>query len=65
LDAALPPTDPESSTLFAVIVILIGSFGATVGVAILLELIDSVIVSSAEIEQEFGLPVLGSIPTLD
>jgi succinoglycan biosynthesis transport protein ExoP len=65
LDAALPPTDPESSTLFAVIVILIGSFGATVGFAILLELIDSVIVSSDEIEQEFGLPVLGSIPTLD
>jgi capsular polysaccharide biosynthesis protein len=35
--------------------------GLVVGSALLLEIVDSVIVSSSEIENEFRLPVLGSV----
>lgn len=65
LDAAFPPARPESSPLIAMAAILIGSIGAAVGIAILLELIDSVLVTSDEIERKYGLPVLGSIPGVD
>lgn len=65
LDAAFPPTRPESSPIVALAAILIGSIGAAFGIAILLELIDAVLVTSDEIERKYGLPVLGSIPGID
>jgi capsular polysaccharide biosynthesis protein len=65
LDAAFPPNKPVSSPVLAIIATLVGSFGAAVALAILLELVDGVIVTSDEIERNYGLTVLSSIPKLD
>lgn len=64
LDAAVPPAEPDSSPIKMLLVMIVGSFGAAGSLAILLELIDSVIVTSSEIENRYRLPVLGSIPRL-
>jgi uncharacterized protein involved in exopolysaccharide biosynthesis len=64
LDAAVPPSQPDSSPIKMLIVLIVGSFGAAASLAILLELIDSVIVTPSEIENGYRLPVLGSIPRL-
>lgn len=64
LDAAVPPAEPDSSPIKMLVVLIVGSFGAAVSLAILLELVDSVIVTASEIENEYRLPVLGSIPRL-
>lgn len=64
LDQAVPPAEPESSPLKMLVVLIVGSFGAAGTVAVLLELIDRVVVGVGEIEQQYRLPVLGSIPRL-
>jgi len=64
LDPAVPPTQPTSSPLKMLVVLIVGTFGAAGGVAVLLELIDSVIVSDSELEQRYRMPVLGSIPKM-
>ena len=61
LDAAVPPTEPDSSSLKMAMVLIIGTFGMAGGVAVGLELIDAVIIGASEIEQTYRLPVLGSI----
>ena len=61
LDAAVPPSKPDSSSLKLAIVMLLGTFGLAGGIAVVLELIDAVIIGPNEIEQQYRLPVLGSI----
>lgn len=61
LDPAVPPTRPESSPLLILIVLVVGSVGASVAVAVLLELIDAVVVNVEELEHTYRLPVLGSV----
>ena len=46
-------------------VLIVGTFGAAIALAILLELIDPVIVNTSEIEAKYRVPVIGSIPRLD
>jgi len=64
LDPAVPPWDPTSSPLKAVAVLLIGTLGAAFGTAVLLELVDSVVVTESEIERNYRLPVIGSVSKL-
>ncbi|MAG34127.1 MAG: hypothetical protein CL908_24875 [Deltaproteobacteria bacterium] len=64
LDGAIAPVEPDSSPLKMLVVLLLGSFGAACGIGVLLELVDPVIVSVGEIEQEYRLPVLGSLAPL-
>ena len=61
LDPAVPPTRPASSPLIILFAFAIGTIGASVGIAVLLELVDAVIVSDSEIEAAYGLPVLGAV----
>jgi len=61
IDSAVPPGKPDRSPLMLVLLGMVATGGLVVGSAFLLELIDSVIVSSSEIENEFRLPVLGSV----
>ncbi len=65
LDAAVPPADATSSPVKAMFVLFVGALGAAAGLAIVLELVDAVIVSTDEIEQHFRLSVLGSIQRID
>lgn len=61
LDRAVPPSSPERTRLKYLIAGLAASLLGAVGVAMLLELLDPVIVSARQIEDELGLRVLGSI----
>lgn len=61
LDAAVPPWEPTSSPLKIVAVLLVGTFGLAGSIAVLLELVDAVVVSEAEIERRYRMPVLGSV----
>jgi len=61
LDKAVPPGNPDNSPLKYIVVGIVGSVMMALGIAVLLEIVDSVIVSDAEIEQKYQLPVLGSI----
>jgi len=61
LDRALPPRAPESAA-FKLLVLGIGaSLGLAAALGVLLEMLDSVLVRPDQIEDEFGIPVLGSI----
>lgn len=62
LDAAQPPNAPDRSPLLLVFAGIVGSFGLAIGIALLLELVDGVIVSPGELERETGVPVFASIP---
>jgi len=62
LDPAQPPNQPDRSPLLLIFAGIVGSFGLAVGLAILLELIDGVLVSPAELEREAQVPVFASIP---
>ena len=61
LDKAVPPEDPDNSPMKYIVAGIVVSVMMAVGVAVLLEIVDSVIVSDAELEQRYQLPVLGSI----
>jgi uncharacterized protein involved in exopolysaccharide biosynthesis len=61
LDRAVPPSEPESTRIKFLVAGLVGSLLAAVGIAVLLELLDPVIVSVKQIENELGLRVLGSV----
>ena len=65
IDRAVTPIRPDSSPLKMLVVLIVGTFGAAIALAILLELIDPVIVSTSEIEANYRIPVIGSIPRLD
>ena len=62
LDPAQPPNQPDRSPLLLIFAGIVASFGLAVGLAILLELIDGVLVSPAELEREAQVPVFASIP---
>ncbi len=64
IDRALPPSEPERRRIKYFIAGLAAAVLFGLGVAALLEMIDPVIVSRAQIEQEFGLPVLGGVPEI-
>jgi uncharacterized protein involved in exopolysaccharide biosynthesis len=61
LDRAAPPTEPERTRLKFLLAGLAASFGAALGIAALLEMLDPVIVSATQIEEELDLVVLGSV----
>ncbi len=64
IDRALPPTEPEKRRAKYFFLGIAASLGMAGGIAVLLELLDPVIVSRAQIEQEFGLAVLGGVPEI-
>lgn len=61
LDAAVPPWEPSSSPVKVVAILLVGTFGLAGGLAVLLELVDSVIVGESDIERLYRMPVLGAV----
>jgi uncharacterized protein involved in exopolysaccharide biosynthesis len=61
LDRAAPPTQPMRTRGKYAIAGIVASFGLSLGLGVLLELMDSVIVSADQIESTFGIPVLGSV----
>lgn len=61
LDNAVPPTTPEQPRWMSFAVGVLGSVGLAVAVACLLELLDVVLVRADQIEDEFGIGVVGSV----
>jgi len=61
LDKAVPPREPENSPLKYVLAGIVGSVLLAIGVGVLFEMLDAVIVGADEIEREFQVPVLGSV----
>jgi capsular polysaccharide biosynthesis protein len=61
LDRAVPPQEPERTRLKYLLAGIAASLMGALGIAVLLELLDPVIVSAKQLESEVGLPVLGSI----
>lgn len=64
LDRALPPTQPERTRLKYLLAGFVGSLGLAIALGLGLEALDPVLVSSSQIEEQFGLPVLGSVPRI-
>lgn len=65
LDAARPPGAPELSARTVLVGGIVGSLVLAVAVGVLLELIDPVIVSAAQLDQLAKRPVLGAIPRFE
>lgn len=61
LDRAEAPTKPDSKRLRLMLLGIVGSLFAALAVGIALELIDPVIVSAKQLEEELRLPLLGSV----
>jgi uncharacterized protein involved in exopolysaccharide biosynthesis len=61
LDRAEPPSQPDSKRLRMLLVGLAGAVFAALAVGIALELLDPVVVSAKQLEDELGLPLLGSV----
>ncbi len=61
LDRAAPPAQPERNRLKYVLAGIVATFGFSLAVGFMLELVDPVVVSSDHVEAAFGLPVLGSV----
>ena len=64
IDRALPPHQPERLRMKYFGAGVMGSLLLALGLAAVLELFDPVIVSRSQIEQDFGLPVLGGVPEI-
>ena len=64
LDRALPPTEPERTRIKYLLAGLVGSLGLAIALGLGLELLDPVLVSGDQIEEQFGLPLLGSVPRI-
>ncbi|MCP5055831.1 MAG: hypothetical protein GY937_03795 [bacterium] len=64
LDHALPPSEPERTRLKYMLAGLVASLGLAAALGLSLELLDPVLFSSEQIEEHFGLPVLGSVPRI-
>ncbi len=64
LDEAQPPTAPEVGRGLVLAGGVVGSLFLALGVAVLLELIDPVVVSVGQIEALAGTPHLGSLPRI-
>jgi uncharacterized protein involved in exopolysaccharide biosynthesis len=61
IDRAVPPSEPERTRLTYLAAGIAASLAGAIGIAVLLELVDPVIVSASQIEEELALPVLGSV----
>jgi uncharacterized protein involved in exopolysaccharide biosynthesis len=62
LDRAVPPTDRDGSRVRVLLLGILTLLGSVTLLALLLEHFDAVIVSSEQIEPQFSLPVIGSVP---
>ncbi len=65
LDEARVPGGPIRPRWFVGLLGLVGSLGAAVGIGVLLELFDPVIVSAGELERLTGRPALGTLATVE
>jgi uncharacterized protein involved in exopolysaccharide biosynthesis len=61
VDRAVPPHTPERRALKLLLLGIAGTIFGAIALAILLELIDPVVISSGQLRDEFGLAVLGSV----
>ncbi len=64
LDRAQPPSRPTRSRPKLAVLGLAATIALSVGVAVLLELIDPVVVSAQQLEDIVELPLLGSLPRI-
>jgi len=64
LDKAVPPTSPNSRRLKLGLAGVLASFMLAVGLGVVLEIVDPVLISAQQIEENFGLMVLGSVPRI-
>jgi uncharacterized protein involved in exopolysaccharide biosynthesis len=64
LDAATPPGAPENPVWLFLLGGVVGSLGLALGIALLLELLDPVLVSTSGLEAATGAPVLGTVPRM-
>lgn len=64
LDTAVPPRKPDRSPLLVIAAGLVGSLGLSVGLGLLREILDGVVLDSDEFEREFRVRVLGSVPRI-
>jgi capsular polysaccharide biosynthesis protein len=62
LDPALPPASPKLPRSLVGLAGLAASIGLALGVAVLLELIDPVVISAGQITSISDRPVLGTVP---
>jgi len=64
LDKAVPPTSPDTRRLKLTLAAFLASLGLAVGIGVLFEIVDPVLVSAEQIEELFGIPVVGSVPRI-
>jgi uncharacterized protein involved in exopolysaccharide biosynthesis len=64
LDRAEPPSQPKRSRPKLAMLGLAATLALSLGVAVLLELIDPVVVSAEQLEEIVELPLLGSLPRI-
>jgi capsular polysaccharide biosynthesis protein len=64
LDWAGVPTQPQRTRWKYLAAGLVAALGLGLGVGIVLETFDPVLVSARQVERDSGLPVLGSIPRI-
>lgn len=62
LDPAVPPSSPQLARSMVVMLGLALSLGLAVGIALLLEFVDPVVIRASQIEKLSGRPVLGTVP---
>jgi len=64
LDRAQPPSEPKRSRPKLAVLGIMATLAASIGVAVLLELVDPVVVSAQQLEAIVELPLLGSLPRI-
>jgi len=62
LDRAVPPQFAAQTRVKYLALGYLVSLAAALGVAVLFEMVDPVLISAEQVEADFGLPVLGSVP---
>lgn len=62
LDRAVPPKFAAQTRAKYLALGYLVTLAAALGVAVLFELVDPVLISAEQVEADFGLPVLGSVP---
>ena len=64
LDRALPPGEPEAVREKYLVAGLLATLLAALGLGVGLELLDPVLLSAEQLEERFGVTVLGSVPRI-
>ena len=62
LDRAVAPQFAAQTRVKYLALGYLVSLAAALGVAVLFEMVDPVLISAEQVEADFGLPVLGSVP---